>query len=247
MSRRLFVGNLSYQTRNFELKEYFQRYGRVVDVVVMESVVGRSKGFGYVEFETVECANRALGDANRSTFMGRHIRVDLATERREKEGRRDGERPRSRSRSRESRRSELLDERKPERGGRFGFYSSNGISSRYDDFDDCNFEPLDRDRNRRNEVEKESVDGRMREQLSYQNRERDGERFEEKSHGRDSYGKSEKRGDTHYNMFEGVKYERADERLREYRDFPRDDIKNGCERYDRREYSDMTKMGLSKK
>lgn len=86
--KRLFVGNLSYQTRRFELKDYFQQFGRVVDVVVMESPTGQSKGFGYVEFETQEEARDALTHADNTLLAGRHIRVDMATERKDRDWRR---------------------------------------------------------------------------------------------------------------------------------------------------------------
>ncbi|EKE39520.1 hypothetical protein ENUP19_0284G0075 [Entamoeba nuttalli] len=96
MNRRLFVGNLEYQIKNFELKEFFERFGKVVDVVIMERYDGASKGFGYVEFDTEESAQKALREGNNEMLRGRNIRVDMATERKQHEHK---ERSRSRERN----------------------------------------------------------------------------------------------------------------------------------------------------
>ncbi|EDR26908.1 ribonucleoprotein, chloroplast, putative [Entamoeba dispar SAW760] len=95
MNRRLFVGNLEYQIKNFELKDFFERFGKVVDVVIMKKYDGSSKGFGYVEFDTEESAQKALREGNNEMLRGRNIRVDIATERKQ-----HGHKERSRSRER---------------------------------------------------------------------------------------------------------------------------------------------------
>ncbi|KAL7720717.1 Ribonucleoprotein [Entamoeba marina] len=83
-TKRLFVGNLSYSTKNFDLKEHFERVGNVVDVIVMEDSFGRSKGFGYVEFDSENSAISALNTLDGSELMGRRIRIDTATQRRDR-------------------------------------------------------------------------------------------------------------------------------------------------------------------
>lgn len=49
--RKLFVGGLSWETSQDNLQRYFQRYGEVIDCVVMKNAEsGRSRGFGFVTF-----------------------------------------------------------------------------------------------------------------------------------------------------------------------------------------------------
>jgi RNA recognition motif-containing protein len=73
--RRVFVGNLSYQTRWPALKDHMAQAGTVVraDVLVMSN--GRSKGCGLVEFETREQAMNAIASLTDSELDGRAIFV----------------------------------------------------------------------------------------------------------------------------------------------------------------------------
>lgn len=49
--RKLFVGGLSWETTQENLQRFFQRYGEVIDCVVMKNnESGRSRGFGFVTF-----------------------------------------------------------------------------------------------------------------------------------------------------------------------------------------------------
>ncbi|HDR72632.1 MAG TPA: RNA-binding protein [Methanoculleus sp.] len=70
---KLYVGNLTYSVDEAQLKELFSSYGDVKDVRVIER-----KGFGFVEFETVEEAEKAMEALNGTEFAGRTLRIDEA-------------------------------------------------------------------------------------------------------------------------------------------------------------------------
>ncbi len=79
MSTRLFVGNLSYQTTEEELRQLFSGVANVSSVsLISERDSGRSKGFAFVEMATPEDAQKAIDELNGKSLGGRTIRVDLA-------------------------------------------------------------------------------------------------------------------------------------------------------------------------
>ncbi len=87
MSTRLFVGNLSYQTTEDDLRQLFAGIGGVSSVtLVTERDSGRSKGFAFVEMATAEEAQKAISELNGQTLHDRAIRVDLARPREERGG-----------------------------------------------------------------------------------------------------------------------------------------------------------------
>ena len=82
MSKKLFVGSLSWNTTSDELRNAFAACGEVTEVkVVMNRDTGRSRGFGFVTYESEEGAARAIETLDGSTLDGRSIRVDRANER----------------------------------------------------------------------------------------------------------------------------------------------------------------------
>jgi RNA recognition motif-containing protein len=77
MSKKLYVGNLSFQTTESELKELFGRAGTVETVrIITDRDTGRSKGFGFVEMEAG--ADKAIADINGKEFNGRALTVNEA-------------------------------------------------------------------------------------------------------------------------------------------------------------------------
>ncbi len=85
MGTRLFVGNLSYQTQEDELRQFFAAAGTVASVtVVTERETGRSKGFAFVEMATDEEAQKAVAELNGKTLQNRALRIDLARPREER-------------------------------------------------------------------------------------------------------------------------------------------------------------------
>ena len=82
MSRRVYVGNLSYNTTTESLKEAFASSGEVVFARVMsDRETGQSRGFGFVEFSTEDQAQKAISDWNGSDLDGRRLRVSVAEDR----------------------------------------------------------------------------------------------------------------------------------------------------------------------
>ena len=80
MNKRLYVGNLSYQTTEKELQELFGEFGEVTFAKVINRSDGRSKGFGFVEMGEEDSAQKAMEKLNQSTFMERTIVVNEAKE-----------------------------------------------------------------------------------------------------------------------------------------------------------------------
>jgi RNA recognition motif-containing protein len=87
MSRKLFVGNLPYQTEEDELQELFQRFGGVESVRVMrDRETGRSRGFAFVEMSTDAGAQAAASGLNGQSLGGRDLTVNEARPRPEPVG-----------------------------------------------------------------------------------------------------------------------------------------------------------------
>ena len=79
MSRKLYVGNLSYQTEAAELQQLFEQAGTVEAVKVMKDMAtGRSRGFAFVEMSTDEEAAKAISELNAHQFEGRNLTVNEA-------------------------------------------------------------------------------------------------------------------------------------------------------------------------
>jgi cold-inducible RNA-binding protein len=82
MSKKLFVGGLSWDTRDDGLETAFSEYGEVTEAkVITDRDSGRSRGFGFVTFNSEADAKTAMDALNETTLDGRTIRVDLAAER----------------------------------------------------------------------------------------------------------------------------------------------------------------------
>ena len=80
MNKRLYVGNLSYDVTEKELRELFAEFGEVAFAKVINRSDGRSKGFGFVEMGDEAMAAAAMEKLNQSTFMERTIVVSEAKE-----------------------------------------------------------------------------------------------------------------------------------------------------------------------
>src|SRR5690606_33235835 len=84
---RLYVGNLAYSTMDQQLQEAFSEFGEVTSAsVVIDRATGQSRGFGFVEFNSNEEAERAIQSLNGATLDGRSITVNVARERRPSAG-----------------------------------------------------------------------------------------------------------------------------------------------------------------
>jgi RNA recognition motif-containing protein len=79
MGRKLYVGNLPYETGEAELQELFSRAGTVDTVRVMrDQATGRARGFAFVEMSTADEAQRAISELNAHEMGGRGLTVNEA-------------------------------------------------------------------------------------------------------------------------------------------------------------------------
>lgn len=85
MAKKLFVGNLSFTIAEEQLTAIFSPFGNIVSaVVVKDKFSGRSKGFGFVEFENEEDALKAMQALDGTDQGGRNIAVKEALPRPER-------------------------------------------------------------------------------------------------------------------------------------------------------------------
>ena len=79
MARKLYVGNLPYQTVEQDLTELFASAGAVESVNVMRDMAtGRARGFAFVEMATEEDAQKAIEALNNYSYGGRNLTVNEA-------------------------------------------------------------------------------------------------------------------------------------------------------------------------
>lgn len=79
MGRKLYVGNLPYETGENELQELFARAGTVETVKVMRDMAtGRARGFAFVEMSTDDEAQKAISELNEYQLGGRGLTVNEA-------------------------------------------------------------------------------------------------------------------------------------------------------------------------
>ena len=77
MKKKLYVGNLSFETTESDLKELFGQAGSVETVrIITDRDTGRSKGFGFVEMQ--EGGDKAIAEMNGKDFKGRALTVNEA-------------------------------------------------------------------------------------------------------------------------------------------------------------------------
>jgi RNA recognition motif-containing protein len=77
MKKKLYVGNLSFETTESELQELFGQAGSVETVrIIMDRETGRSKGYGFVEMQTG--GDEAIAVMNGREFNGRALSVNAA-------------------------------------------------------------------------------------------------------------------------------------------------------------------------
>src|ERR1700733_7195727 len=79
MGKKIYVGNLSYQTREAVLSDTFAQVGRVESVqIITDRDTGRSKGFGFVEMGDDETVEKAIAPFNGKEVNGRALTVNEA-------------------------------------------------------------------------------------------------------------------------------------------------------------------------
>lgn len=79
MSKRIYVGNLSFSTTEDGLSSVFSQYGFVISVQILrDKFTTQSRGFGFVEMDSEEDADTAIAELNGQMVDGRRIRVNAA-------------------------------------------------------------------------------------------------------------------------------------------------------------------------
>ena len=91
MGKKLYVGNLSYETDSSELEKMFEPYGTVQSAqVIVDRDTGRSKGFGFVEMGTDAEAQAAIAGLSGKQVGGRSLTVNEAKPKEDRGGGRGG-------------------------------------------------------------------------------------------------------------------------------------------------------------
>ena len=85
--KNIFVGNLSFNTSEDELRQMFESFGQVDRVSIMtDRDTGRSRGFGFVEMTSNEDGEKAIAGLNGSQIGGRTLNVNEARPKTERGG-----------------------------------------------------------------------------------------------------------------------------------------------------------------
>lgn len=91
MSKKLFVGSLSFEMTDLDLEDLFKQYGEVLSArVITDRDTGRSRGFGFVEMTSDGNAQSAIDALNGTEVKGRAINVSVAREKTDDRGFRGG-------------------------------------------------------------------------------------------------------------------------------------------------------------
>jgi cold-inducible RNA-binding protein len=83
--KNLFVGNLSFQTTESDLRALFEPFGQINRVhMAMDRETGRARGFGFVEMANDDEAKKAIAGLDGKDVAGRNIKVNEARPRAER-------------------------------------------------------------------------------------------------------------------------------------------------------------------
>ena len=84
VSKKLYVGNLSYKVTEDDLKDLFGEFGTIIEVsVITDRETGRPRGFAFIEMDSDDDANKAVDSLNGKTIQDREIVVNEARPRRD--------------------------------------------------------------------------------------------------------------------------------------------------------------------
>lgn len=87
----IYVGNLSYEVTDDEVRDIFSPHGEISSVsIIKDKYSGQSKGFGFVEMPNQAEAEEAIKTLNESDLKGRNIKVNQAKPKEERPKRRSG-------------------------------------------------------------------------------------------------------------------------------------------------------------
>ena len=84
MSKKIYVGNLSYKVTEDDLKDLFAEFGTVTEInVITDRETGRPRGFAFVEMDSDDEATKAINSLNGKELQDREIVVNEARPRRD--------------------------------------------------------------------------------------------------------------------------------------------------------------------
>lgn len=87
MGINIYVGNLSYDTTEDQLRQLFEAYGAVASAkIIMDQYTGRSKGFGFIEMDNREEGMKAIKELDSKELGDRSLKVNEARPKRESRG-----------------------------------------------------------------------------------------------------------------------------------------------------------------
>ena len=85
MANKIYVGNMSYNTTEEDLRVLFAAYGDVTSVsVVTDKYTGQPRGFAFVEMSTPDAASDAIAGLNGKEVAGRTLKIDVARDRKDR-------------------------------------------------------------------------------------------------------------------------------------------------------------------
>lgn len=77
--KNIYVGNLSYNAQENQLRELFEEFGEVASVrIIKDKFTGNSKGFAFVEMPSSDQAAQAINSLNGTEFAGRNLKINEA-------------------------------------------------------------------------------------------------------------------------------------------------------------------------
>jgi len=84
MTNKLFIGNLSFNITDSDLRNAFAAHGTVLEThLLMDRATGRPRGFGFITMSTPEEAQKAIDTMNGEKLHGRPLTVNVARPRKE--------------------------------------------------------------------------------------------------------------------------------------------------------------------
>jgi len=87
MNTKMYVGNLSFDTNDHDLRELFSSHGTVTEISLpMDRDTGRPRGFAFVTMETAEGMNSCIKALNGKSWQGRPLTINEARPREERAG-----------------------------------------------------------------------------------------------------------------------------------------------------------------
>ncbi|MCH8825088.1 MAG: RNA-binding protein [Planctomycetes bacterium] len=84
---KLYIGNLSFDSTEDDIRELFSQYGEIVDVsLITDRETGRPRGFGFIEFKEESSGREAISGLDGTEFASRQLKVNEAKPRTERTG-----------------------------------------------------------------------------------------------------------------------------------------------------------------